>query len=696
VAADGETTGSVSTWLLHVGAVLAGLTAATMIALALALGESAAAAVALAFLAVLAGVLAVGWLLHARLSQPLDRLALDLLIIARDNPDHVLRLGPRHRLGHLLSAVAVLRQRLQVTSQDTAAALAEATARADEERQRLEAILLDLSEGVVVCNLQHQILLYNQAAAGLFDPPLTLGLGRSLFTVFTQEPIHYAFDRLRHGQHGTASGVGDRFVCGTTDGRRLLRSRLGLVLDSDRQPAGYVLALRDVGAELSATARRDDLLQLATEGTRAPLANLRAAVETVAQHPDLERGRQAAFQQVILTESAALSERLEELARGYRELGGGQWLMAEIHSSDLLASLQRRLGDGHTVRLTPVGLPAWLYCDSLSLLVLLEHLLFRLSDRLGVTAFDIACTRSDRHVHLDIIWSGEPIPAAVIDGWLERPLVGGLGPLTGRAVLQRHGSELWSQAGRAGESLLRLPLASAEPVATAPAPARPPRPEFYDFDLLQRPLPTGALAERPLRQISYVVLDLETTGLRPSEGDDIVELGAVRVVNGRVLTMETFERLINPGRPIPESSIQFHGITDAMVADKPPLAQVLSQFQRFAADAALVAHNAAFDLKFLDKGAAACGVRFEQPVLDTLLLSTFIDPAEPDHSLDAIAARHGLGFTRRHSALGDALVTAAILVRQIERLEERGITGLADLLKATNMAARIRAQQRHF
>ncbi len=696
MAADGETTGSASTWLLHLGAALAGLAAATMIALALALDESAAPAVALACLAVLAGVLAVGWLLHARVTQPLDRLALDLLVIARDNPDHVLRLGARHRLNRLVSAVAVLRQRLQRASQDTATALAEATARADEQRRRLEAILLDLSEGVVVCNLQHQVLLYNQAAAALIDPPLALGLGRSLFTVFTQEPVHYALDRLQHPQQGAAAGVGDRFVCGTADGRRLLRARLGLVLDNERQPAGYVLALRDVGAEMSATARRDDLLLLATEGMRAPLANLRAAAETVAQHPELERARQAAFQQVILTESTALSERLEELARGYRELGGGQWLMAEIHSSDLLASLQRRLGSGQPLQLTPVGLPVWLYCDSLSLLVLLEHLLRRLGEQLGATAFDIACARADRHVHLDIIWTGAPIPAAVIDRWLERPLVGGLGPLTGRAVLQRHGSELWSQAGRPGESLLRLPLPSAEPVAAAPARAHPPRPEFYDFDLLQRPLPTGALAERPLRQITYVVLDLETTGLRPSEGDDIVELGAVRVVNGRVLTMETFGRVINPGRPIPKSSSEFHGITDAMVADKPPLAQVLPQFQRFAADAVLVAHNAAFDLKFLDKGAAACGLRFEQPVLDTLLLSTFIDAAEPDHSLDAIAARLGLGFTRRHSALGDALVTAAILVKQIERLEERGITGLADLLKATNMAARIRAQQRHF
>lgn len=693
---DGEESGNASTWLVRLWAALAGVVIVTMVAMALALARSAAPTVALAAAAILAGVLAAAYLLHARLMRPLDRLALDLLVIARDNPDHALRVGERHWLGRLVSAVTLLRQRLQRAGQDAAVALAQATAGAEEQKRRLEAILLDLSEGTVVCNLQHQVLLYNQAAAALVDPPLALGLGRSVFAALTQEPIQYALDRLRHRPGGSASPVGDRFVCSTADGRRLLQARLSFVLDKEQQPEGYVLALRDVSGEVTAAARRDDLLQLATEGLRAPLANLRAAAETVAQHPDLPRDQQAAFQQVILTESTTLSDRLESLVRGYRELGGGQWLMAEILSSDLLASLQRRRGAEPSPQVTAVGLPAWLYCDSLSLLVLLEHLLRRLHEQLGIAAFDMAVSRADRRVYLDIIWTGSPIPAAVIDGWLDRPLVGGLGSLTGRAVLQRHGSELWSQAGRPGEALLRMPLPSAEPVVAPPGRAKPARPEFYDFDLLQRPLPTGGLAQQPLRQITYVVLDLETTGLRPSEGDEIVELGAVRVVNGRVLTMETFERVINPNRPIPKESIEFHGITDAMVADKPPLAQVLPPFQRFAADCVLVAHNAAFDFKFLEKGAAACGLRFEQPIIDTLLMSTFIDPAEPEHSLDAIAARLGLGFTRRHSALGDALVTAAILVKQIERLEERGITGLADLLQATNMAARIRAQQRHF
>ena len=112
--------------------------------------------------------------------------------------------------------------------------------------------------------------------------------------------------------------------------------------------------------------------------------------------------------------------------------------------------------------------------------------------------------------------------------------------------------------------------------------------------------------------------------------------------------------------------------------------------QPFAADAVLVAHNAAFDITFLHR--AAEGV-FDQPVVDTLLLSAHLYPTETDHSLDTIAARLGLNVVDRHSALSDALLTAAILLRLLDRCEERGITRLGQLIAATDMAGQLRAHQ---
>jgi DNA polymerase-3 subunit epsilon len=641
--------------------------------------------------ALLAAFIALALLLLHRLARPLDRLALDIGIMARENPGHGLGLGPGHWLRRLAKNTEALRARLENAEAVSAQAVAAAQRQGAEQKRWLEAILLDLNEGIIVCNLQHQVLLYNQTAGDLLSGTHAFGLGRSLFPSLTREPLLHALERQIQRLESGWAGAGTRFMCGVAEGQSLLSARLGVVLDGNGTPNGYVLSFTEVGEEDMALAKRDDLLETATEGLRAPIANLRAAAETLSQTANLTKVEQAAFQRVMLDESVALSNYLEGLARGYRELGGGRWMMAEIYSSDLVASLIRRMV-GSPLQLTATGLPCWLYGDSLSLLVLLELLLRQLHSLTRIEAFDIALSRGDNRIYLDVLWRGDPIPARQLESWLNRPLIGGFGPLTGQVVLHRHGSDAWSQPAGAGMARLRIPLASAQAGPPRERPLQPQRPEFYDFDLLRHPMPTGRFAERPLRQLAYVAFDLETTGLQPSQGDEVVAIAGVRIVNGRILTTETFERLVNPGRTIPETSTRFHGITDAMVHDKPPLAMVVPAFHRFAADAVLVAHNAAFDMTFLCRVAEGT-VAFDQPVVDTLLLSAHLHPNETDHSLDAIAARLGLIVVDRHRALRDSLLTAAILLRLLDQCEERGITRLGQLIAATDMAGKLRASQ---
>ena len=677
-----------------VGALFVAFAASLVIGfaiLAFTLGEGAAHPIATTGGVLLAIFLALAGLIVHRLARPLDRLSLDVGIVARENLGHRFALGTRHWLEKLTQGLDAMRARLTSAEARGAQALAEAQNQGAEQKRWLEAILLDLTEGIVVCNLQHQVLLYNQATAELLGGAQNFGLGRSLFPSLAREPVLHALERQMQRLESGWATPGARFVCGVAGGQRLVGARLGIVFDAKGAPNGYVMSFAELSEEETALAKRDDLLELATEELRAPIANLRAAAETLSQNPDLPDTQRAAFQKVVLDESMALSNRLEALARGYRELGGARWMMAEIHSSDLIASLIRRL-TGTPLQLTPTGLPDWLYGDSLSLLILLELLLRQLHSATGCEAFDIAVSRSENRVYLDLVWQGEPIPAGGLESWLNRPLIGGLGPLTGRGVLRRHGSDAWSQLAGAGMARLRIPLASAQAGGPKERPLRPQRPEFYDFDLLVHPVPTGRFADRPLKQLTYVAFDLETTGLRPADGDQVVAIAGVRIVNGRILTTETFERLVNPGQPIPEASIRFHGITDEMVRDTPPFAVVLPAFHLFAADAVLVAHNAAFDITFLHR-AAEGALRFDQPVVDTLLLSAHLYPAETDHSLDAIAARLGLDVVQRHSALRDSLLTAAILLRLLDRCEERGITRLGQLTAASDMAAQLRAHQ---
>ncbi len=229
-----------------------------------------------------------------------------------------------------------------------------------------------------------------------------------------------------------------------------------------------------------------------------------------------------------------------------------------------------------------------------------------------------------------------------------------------------------------------------QPLRDVLVPTSGSRPVFYEFDLFHNRA-SAELGEESLHRLTYVAFDTETTGLEPTRGDEIIQLGAVRIVNGKIIPGEIIDQLIDPQRSIPEASVAIHGITPKMVANQPTIGQVLPHFHRFAEGAVLVAHNAAFDMRCLQLKEVQAGVKFDNPVLDTLLLSSIIHPHQQSHSLDELAARLNLTNIGRHTALGDAIVTAEVLLKMIPLLNAKGIMTLNDALQASTRSPYARA-----
>jgi DNA polymerase-3 subunit epsilon len=716
------------------------------------LAKAAPALVYGAGLAIFICAAALHWVFR-RYPYAARQLAEQTRILLGANPAYRVKTEGGAEMRELSAAINLLAEAYRQLAHEMDTRSAEARARAEEERDRFAALMSELAEGVLVCNADGRILLYNERAAQLLGradgqtargSSIPLGLGRSVFSLLDRHQVAHALDKIHQQFDRGVERPRTRFVmsaggAAANGGRRetqreiqgkeaqgkeaqgkdtpgaLLRVQLapfvagGQANAQNRVLAGMVFTLDDVSGLVGREGQRLKLLQSIATGIRAPVANVRATAESLIEFPDMPPEQRAKFDHIVAAEARVLTDRLNAALREYADALKSSLTLEDMRIVDLLSVVQRRLADalGVTVRLSESDAELWARVDSYALVQAFVSLAARLRDGYAVRELRLDAAAVRGFAQIDLRWSGMPASAEALSEWESEPMRAGADetPLTLKDVLDRHGGELWSGSDRAEESAatpraeaanawLRFLLPLSEPVATVARrkPAVEGRPEYYDFDLFERIDTAGALAERRLSELSYTVFDTETTGLEPSAGDEIISIGAVRIVNGRLLKHEVFEQLVNPRRSITRESVRVHGIDAPALLAEPPIEHVLPGFHRFCEDTVLVAHNAAFDMRFLELKEAATGIRFTQPVLDTLLLSAVVHPSLEDHNLDTVAERLGVRVIGRHTALGDALVTGEVFLRLLPLLAQRGIVTLGQALEASRATYHARLQ----
>ena len=177
-------------------------------------------------------------------------------------------------------------------------------------------------------------------------------------------------------------------------------------------------------------------------------------------------------------------------------------------------------------------------------------------------------------------------------------------------------------------------------------------------------------AHRLLEEDTYVVFDVETTGLS-AVYDTIIELAAVKIRGGEII--DKFEAFANPHHPLSATTIELTGITDDMVRDAPDVVDVVRDFKEWIGDDVLVAHNASFDMGFLNVAYKRLlkTEKAKNPVIDTLELARFLYPEFKNHRLNTLCKKFDIELTQHHRAVFDAEATGYLLLKMLKDAAEK-------------------------
>jgi len=608
---------------------------------------------------------ALGFMIYAVLNNffiPLIKIPDEISIILTVNSSHRINIEGGKEILTIAKAINLFADHYETLQKNIKEEINRKRAELEIEKNMLALFFDELPQGIIACNTEGEINLFNKKAKTLEAQNHIIGIGRSIFDIIDKDIITNALYEINVKKLKKHEAASSSFIT-LSPGNVLIKADISPVTDRRDNFAGFIVVFYDIGKDFELYAKIDNLFKCTAKEILSYLDKIKK-------------------KNMVTPEISSIEENLKKSEQDYIKKIKERLPFLVVSDRDIITTIQKRAGEKLNLSLEP-KFPAhinWIRIETYSFINAFLSILSILKNKTFKKTFN--CTLFKEENFLAIFFH---IPDAEqnLDIFKDDNLF-----LRLKDFLNYHEAQISLSFNEKSEKGLKIlmPLAEMkEPEGVRNiviAQNAYERPDFFDFDLFAKRKTNSKLNKMRLKDIVYTVLDTETTGL-DTRNDEIISIGAVRIVNGRILCREKFDQLIDPKMNIPLESEKFHGINDEMVKGKPDIKKVLPLFYKFSKGTVLVAHNAAFDMKMFSMKEVETGIKFDNPVLDTLLLALIVYPMHERHNMGAIASFAGVDIVGRHTAMGDASATAEIFLKLIPLLAKKGIHTLNDAVKAS-------------
>jgi len=625
--------------------------------------------------------------------HPLKKISAEASLIYSSNPSHRLKVSGSKEIGSLTGIINDFADMFENLSKDITEQILSARKETEKERNLLAAIMAELPEGVIICNRSGRILLFNSLAKKFFTHSTYpnraehfIGLGRSVFHLIDKELIVHAIEEIEERLNDEHESVASYFITPIYTGI-LLSIETIPVLDQNNLMTGFILTFTDISNQVDKYENVDNWLATFKQTMAYHFDQTKLLIQDLIDTPEKEAQTNDLYKKKISKNLNHIERQYSDTSLSILDSTLTKLPLTKLMLSEFLFEIQKKaeVENGIQINIKKEPNNKRMLADSYSLTVAFVFLIVNLSEITSKREFDLSVETTNGKILFNIIWHDAPASQIQIENIITKKIRSQ--PSFGYVLRQNRSEFEILSENKQTCSQVRI-IANAELETSQVKKKRgaviaDSRPEFYDFDLFRIDDETKDIFNRDLRKTTFTVFDTETTGLNPDGGDEIISIAAVRIVNNRIVYQDIFEELVDPKRDIPIESYKIHGLNYEILKGKPDIETILPLFKIYTYDTVLVGHNIAFDMKMLKVKEQVTDTAFNNPVLDTLLLSAMLHPVNERHDIESIANRLGVNIIGRHTALGDAIATAEIFLKLIPILNSNGIFTLKNALEAS-------------